>query len=154
LQNTRGNPGRHKVDTLVLTTDEMADDQAETAGVHVGDFSEVEDIDLWAGVRRVGLKHIAQSDGSESGIHVARGEWTLEPKYDRFRGRVVLALDGERGTFPNLSLNAGHSISLGFSPHICDRWASQMPCAIKEATIGAGTGTTLGLLPVVTEKAR
>lgn len=111
LQNTRCDAGSDEVNPLVLAADEMADDQSETAGIHIGNVSEVEDVDLGSGVGRVRFEHVAQGDRSEGRIHVARSERAGETKDDGPGSRVVPALDGEGGTFPDFSLRAGHSIS-------------------------------------------
>lgn len=111
LQDTRCDARGDEVDSLVLAADKMADDQSQATGIHIGNFSEVEDVDPGSGVGRIGLEHVAQGDGSECGVHVASSERARETKDDCLVGRVILALDGEGGTFPDFSLHTGHSIS-------------------------------------------
>src|ERR1700739_68100 len=108
LQNAGGYAGGDEVHTVVLAADEMPDDKAKAAGVHVGDFSEVEDVDLWRVQGRIGFEDIAQCEGREGGIHIASREWSGETKDDRAGRRVFFALDGEGSAFPDLSLHAGH----------------------------------------------
>src|ERR1700739_1117647 len=112
LQNAGGYAGGDEVHPVVLAAHEMPDDQAKAAGVHVGDFSEVEDVDLWRVQAWSGFEDIAQCEGSEGGIHVACRERSGETEDNRIGRRTLLALDGESSALPDLSLHAAHSLPL------------------------------------------
>src|SRR5258708_34668881 len=90
LKNTRRHTGGNEVDSLALAADKVADDEAQTAGVHVRDFGEVEDVDRRNVLGRLGFEDIAQGDGAKGGVHVARGEGAGEQKDDRIGSGILL----------------------------------------------------------------
>src|SRR5579863_9025559 len=83
--------------TLVLAADKVTDDKAESAGIHVGNFGEIEDIDRWRRTGLVAFEDIVQRDGAQGRVHVACGKWTRKSENDRIGSRVLPAFNGEGG---------------------------------------------------------
>jgi len=54
LEHSVADTGGDEADTFVLAADEVADDEAETARVHIGNVRKVEDVDrsgmAWSGL--------------------------------------------------------------------------------------------------------
>lgn len=71
------NTGRHtcgdEVDPFALAADEVPDDEAETAGIEVGNFCQIEDIDGWM-PRWVGFEEVFKRGRRERGVHIPRCE--------------------------------------------------------------------------------
>lgn len=59
FEDARHHASGNEVDTFALAADKMTDDEAETAGVHIGNFGEVEDVNRRLVVRRIGLEDVA-----------------------------------------------------------------------------------------------
>ncbi len=119
IEDTGRYAGGDEPDALVLAPDKVTDYKPKAAGVHVGNFSEIEDVDRWCGSGRLGFEYIAQGDGAQGGIHVPCGKWTGEPENDRIGGRVLPTLYGEGGAVPDLILHFGHQVFLNGDGATC-----------------------------------
>jgi len=108
IENAGRYAGSDEPDTLVLAADEVTDHKAEAAGVHVGNFGEIEDVDRRRGTMRRGIEDIVQGHGAQGGIHVPSCKWTGEAKDDGICGGVLPTLDGEGGAAPDLILYIRH----------------------------------------------
>jgi hypothetical protein len=112
LQNTRPHSGGDEPDTPVLAADKMANDEAKTARVDVGDFREVEDIQLSRVTRRgFRLEEVLEGCGSQGGVHISRSKGAGEAKDQGVGCLPLRAFDVEAGTLPDLSGCDGHRIS-------------------------------------------
>lgn len=54
-----GYAGGNEVNSFILAADEVTNDKAEATGVHVRNVGEVEDVNRWCVVWRIGLEDIA-----------------------------------------------------------------------------------------------
>ena len=104
LENARSDSGSDETYTFVLTANEVADDEAEATGVHVGNVGEVEDGELRRVLRRgFSFEEVLKGGGTEGGVHVSGGEGAGETKDERGGGAALRAFDVEAGAFPDLS---------------------------------------------------
>ena len=118
LQDAGIYAGSHELNAPVLAADEVADDEAEAAGVHVWHAGEVEDVDgcrmAWAGF---GLEELLEGGGTERCVHVAGGKRARKAEDDgiwklRLRCCQDGAFDVEIGGLPDLSGNGSHESPL------------------------------------------
>jgi len=120
LEHSVADTGGDEADTFVLATDEVADDEAETARVHIGNVRKVEDVDrsgmAWSRFR---LEEVLEGGGGQSGVHVAGRKWTGKAEDQAVGNLVLRAFDMEAGTLPDLSRNSGHRVSVR---HGVPRW--------------------------------
>lgn len=99
LENARPDACQHQPDASALAAGKLADQHAQTGGIDVGHFGEVENVQRLL-LLLLRVKQVAQRNRRERGVHVSRGKGTCETK-NHGAGRSTRRLhECEIGTSP------------------------------------------------------